>query len=98
MEFAFSDKVQRLQARLQAFMDEHIHPNEQTYAGQLAGFKYVHEVLEHRWYMSERAGSDVTVATAVEDYVRSVLPAKPDEASVLGVDTASTTGAVVSPE
>ena len=37
MEFAFSDKVQRLQARLLAFMDEHVHPNERTYADQLAG-------------------------------------------------------------
>ena len=37
MEFAFSDKVQRLQARLLAFMEEHVHPNEAPYDAQLAG-------------------------------------------------------------
>ncbi|MDQ2756581.1 MAG: DUF4032 domain-containing protein [Actinomycetota bacterium] len=58
-------------------------------AGKLEPAEVFHEVLEHRWYMSERAGRDVTVATAVDDYVRSVLPAKPDEASVLEVDTVS---------
>ncbi len=46
-----------------------------------------HEILEHRWYLSERAGRDTTIENAVEDYVRTVLPAKPDEAAVLGVDT-----------
>ncbi|MEO7061981.1 MAG: DUF4032 domain-containing protein, partial [Lapillicoccus sp.] len=48
-----------------------------------------HEVLEHRWYMSERAGTDIPIATATADYVNSVLPAKPDEQAVLGVDTVS---------
>ena len=37
MEFALSDKVQALQGRLQAFMDEHVYPNEATYHAQLAG-------------------------------------------------------------
>ena len=31
MEFAFSDKAQRLQARLLAFMEQHVHPNEPAY-------------------------------------------------------------------
>ncbi len=46
-----------------------------------------HEVLENRWYMSERRGHDVPLPEAVDDYVRNVLPGKPDEAAVLGVDT-----------
>lgn len=46
-----------------------------------------HEVLENRWYMSERRGHDVPMPEAVDDYVRNVLPGKPDEAAVLGVDT-----------
>jgi len=46
-----------------------------------------HEVLEHRWYMSERAGYDVAIEAAIGDYVKHVLPEKPDEAAVLGVDT-----------
>jgi hypothetical protein len=46
-----------------------------------------HEVLENRWYMSERRGRDVPLREAVDDYVHHVLPYKPDEAAVLGVDT-----------
>ena len=37
--------------------------------------------------MSERAGHDIPIEHAVDDYVRWVLPAKPDERSILGVDT-----------
>ncbi|MBV9734618.1 MAG: acyl-CoA dehydrogenase family protein [Acidisphaera sp.] len=36
MDFAFSDAVNAFRARLQAFMDEHIHPNESVYHGQQA--------------------------------------------------------------
>ncbi len=46
-----------------------------------------HELLEHRWYLSERAGQDMTIEDAARDYVSTVLPEKPDEASVLGLDT-----------
>src|ERR1022692_769939 len=35
MNFEFTDKVKSLQKRLQAFMDEHIYPNEQRYADEL---------------------------------------------------------------
>ncbi|MDQ1288860.1 MAG: hypothetical protein QG622_2426 [Actinomycetota bacterium] len=46
-----------------------------------------HEVLEHRWYLSEQRGRDVGLTTSVESYIRNVLVHKPDEAAVLGVDT-----------
>jgi len=46
-----------------------------------------HEVLEHRWYMSEKAGHDIPIEEVITDYVKRVLPGKPDEASVLGADT-----------
>ena len=36
MEFEFSEKVQALRARLQAFMDAHVYPNEERYSAQLA--------------------------------------------------------------
>ncbi len=35
MDFSFSEKVQKLQARLNAFMDEHIYPNEKTFLDQV---------------------------------------------------------------
>lgn len=49
-----------------------------------------HEVLEHRWFMSERAGSSVKFEVAVDDYVENVLAKKPDEQSVLGTRVGNT--------
>ncbi|MDN5717505.1 MAG: DUF4032 domain-containing protein [Janibacter sp.] len=46
-----------------------------------------HEILEHRWYMAERVGHDVPIRDAITDYLREVLPSKPDEQAVLGADT-----------
>ena len=46
-----------------------------------------HEILEHRWYMAERVGHDVPIEDAIAEYLREVLPSKPDEQSVLGTDT-----------
>ena len=37
MDFAYTDKVNALREKLQAFMDEHIYPNEATYDAQLNG-------------------------------------------------------------
>jgi acyl-CoA dehydrogenase len=39
VDFAYSDKVKSLQARVGAFMDQHIYPNEKTYWDQLNGAK-----------------------------------------------------------
>jgi acyl-CoA dehydrogenase len=36
MDFAYSDKVQKLQARLNAFMDQHVYPNEGKFHEQVA--------------------------------------------------------------
>ncbi len=46
-----------------------------------------HEVLEHRWYLAEQAQHDIPMDAALADYLAKVLPAKPDEVAVLGVDT-----------
>jgi tRNA A-37 threonylcarbamoyl transferase component Bud32 len=37
-----------------------------------------HEVLEHRWYLSEQAGHDVGTAAATASYLANILPAVPD--------------------
>ena len=55
--------------------------------GRLEPAEVFHEILEHRWYMSECAGRDVPMEEAVRDYLSTVLPAKPEERAVLGVDT-----------
>jgi acyl-CoA dehydrogenase len=36
MDFAYSEKVQKLQARVSAFMDQHIYPNEETFQREVA--------------------------------------------------------------
>jgi tRNA A-37 threonylcarbamoyl transferase component Bud32 len=52
--------------------------------GKLEPAELFHEVLEHRWFLSERAGRDVGIGPAAKDYVRSVLVHKPDERAILG--------------
>ena len=44
-----------------------------------------HEILEHRWYMSEAQNRYVTTQEAVDDYVATVLPQHRDERAYLGV-------------
>ena len=42
-----------------------------------------HELLEHRWFLSQQEGKDVGLIPAVEDYVEKVLRTLPDERAVL---------------
>jgi hypothetical protein len=39
-----------------------------------------HEVLEHRWFLSEAAGSEVSMEDAAQSYMNTVLLGLPDEA------------------
>ena len=52
--------------------------------GKLEPAQIFHEVLEHRWFMSEDAGTSVPFEDAISDYVTTILAAKPDEQAVLG--------------
>jgi hypothetical protein len=52
--------------------------------GKLEPAELYHEVLEHRWFLSERAGRDVGMDAAVRSYVRDILAGKPDEKAILG--------------
>jgi len=52
--------------------------------GKLTPAEIFHEVLEHRWFMAERAGSNVDFGAAIDDYMNTILSTKPDEQSVLG--------------
>ncbi len=52
--------------------------------GKLEPAEMFHEVLEHRWFMGERLGRDVSLPEAAGDYVGEVLSHKPDEKAVLG--------------
>jgi hypothetical protein len=52
--------------------------------GKLEPAEIFHEVLEHRWFLSERLGRDAGLLPAARSYVEDVLSHKPDEAAVLG--------------
>jgi len=42
--------------------------------GRLAPPEIFHEILEHRWYLSERAGHDIGTTAAARSYFKTVLP------------------------
>ncbi|MCW2696248.1 MAG: uncharacterized protein JWR62_1333 [Modestobacter sp.] len=48
-------------------------------AGRLEPAEVFHEVLEHRWFLSEKAGRDVGTTAATQSYLETVLPATPEE-------------------
>jgi tRNA A-37 threonylcarbamoyl transferase component Bud32 len=50
---------------------------------RLPAAEVFHQVLEHRWFLSEKAGKDVGIEKAVQAYVESELPRKPSERVVL---------------
>ena len=41
-----------------------------------------HEILEHRWFLSEAAGRDIGTTAARTDYFARVLPAVPADLTV----------------
>jgi hypothetical protein len=51
--------------------------------GKLQAAELFHEILEHRWFLSEAEGRDVGMERAVASYVEKVLTAVPDERTVL---------------
>jgi len=59
--------------------------------GRLEPAEIFHEVLEHRWYVSERAGKDVPMVEAVNSYVNEILVARRDEEAIISPTTESIT-------
>jgi len=47
--------------------------------GRLDPAEVFHEILEHRWFLSETAGHDVGTTAAARSYFASVLPAVPEQ-------------------
>lgn len=50
---------------------------------RLAPAELFHEILEHRWFLSERAGKDVGTTAAAQSYVGAILPGTPSTLTVL---------------
>lgn len=51
--------------------------------GRLQPAELYHELLEHRWYMSEKAGHDVSMAYSTRSYIEQILIHRPDERALL---------------
>ncbi|MFZ2227325.1 MAG: DUF4032 domain-containing protein [Candidatus Nanopelagicaceae bacterium] len=47
-------------------------------AGRVEPAQVFHEVLEHRWYLSEKAGRDVGLEYAASSYISEILPFRRD--------------------
>jgi hypothetical protein len=64
--------------------------------GRLAPAEIFHEILEHRWYLSESEGRDVGTTAAANSYFATVLPQVPepltDDAELLTGDMELLTG------
>ncbi|HXH81261.1 DUF4032 domain-containing protein [Nocardioides sp.] len=48
--------------------------------GKLEPAEVFHEILVHRWYLSEQAGEEVGILDTARSYIDTVLTSKPDEA------------------
>lgn len=55
--------------------------------GKLEPAEMFHQLLDHRWYLSQNEGRDVPLAEAVSSYVDTVLRHRRDEATVIGPAT-----------
>jgi hypothetical protein len=51
--------------------------------GRLPAAEIFHQVIEHRWFLSEQAKKDVGITEAVRSYVSSELPTRPPERVIL---------------
>ena len=47
--------------------------------GKLEPAEVFHEILEHRWFLSEKAGRPVRTVEAAQSYIDTVLSARPEE-------------------
>ena len=59
--------------------------------GKLEPAEVFHQVLEHRWFMSQRQSRDVPLAEALTSYVDEILRHRRDEAALLEPTTGSIT-------
>ncbi|MCH1884369.1 DUF4032 domain-containing protein [Agrococcus sp. ARC_14] len=58
--------------------------------GKLEGPEVFHQVLEHRWYLSEQRKSGVSMTEAAASYIETQLAFRRDEAALLNVPTTMT--------
>ena len=54
----------------------------QELVGRVEPAQMFHEILEHRWYLSEKAGGDVGLDHATKSYVSEILPFRSDSGRI----------------
>src|SRR5690606_15520372 len=59
--------------------------------GKLEPAEVFHQLLDHRWFMSQQEGRDVPLAEAVTSYIDNVLRRRRDEATVIDPVTGAVT-------
>ena len=57
-----------------------------------------HQILEHRWFLSEQQGRDVPLDEAIRSYVGDILAPAPDEQLRLDAPTGELPGDLSGPE
>jgi hypothetical protein len=59
--------------------------------GRLEPAEVFHQLLEHRWYLSENENRDMPLAEALTSYIDNVLRHRRDEATLLNPPTGAFT-------
>lgn len=58
----------------------------EAFRAKLEPVEVFHEVIEHKWFLSERERRDIGLERAIASYMETILPAAPDERTVLATD------------
>ena len=56
----------------------------ESLADRLEPAEVFHEILEHRWFLSEKAGKDVGTTAAAKSYIDAILPRTPSTLTLPG--------------
>jgi len=51
--------------------------------------EFFHEILEHKWFLSEKEGHDISLDETVRHYILNVLIHRPDEKSLITTETSA---------
>lgn len=72
------DKQEAAQRWLEEVFYEVVNSVPHELQGRVEDAQLFHEVLEHRWYLGEKAGHDLGLNHATADYIANVLPLRMD--------------------
>src|ERR1700712_2463791 len=59
--------------------------------GKLEPAEVFHQLLEHRWFVSQQQNRDVPLSEALNSYINDILRHRRDEATVVGPPTGTLT-------